>query len=166
MSGPTVAAEAGGCLRREPEHLLVPGVVTEPGGVGQQVLQRDRRLRGSQDRLARPVEAFQTRPVSRVAAKYFEHRLIQLHLALLHQLHRGHGGDRLGHRRDGEDGIHRHRRTLGIPLAEGPGIQALVCRSPPCRRRLESSYAAIPERRVSSILSGLPIAASPHKMRD
>jgi hypothetical protein len=47
----------------------------------------------------------------------FRDRIIQQQPALLHQHHRGHRDNRLGHRVDAEDRIARHRRARGRVLA-------------------------------------------------
>ena len=41
---------------------------------------------------------------------YFDDGIVELELALIEQLHRHHGGDRLGHREQAEDGLVRDRR--------------------------------------------------------
>ena len=94
---------------REPVHVRVPGVVDEPGGVGQQIAQRDVAARGAQIRNAAGAEAVEHLGV-REKRQDLPRRLVQLELALLDHLHRGGGGDRLGHRGDAEHAVVGHAR--------------------------------------------------------
>ena len=109
------------------DHVRVPDLIAEPGRVGQQVTQRDRALGGPQLRRPRSVEPVQHlgRPERGVDVR---HRLLELELALLDELHRRHGGDRLGHRGDAKHGVESHGRGLvegahaeGALVEEAPG---------------------------------------------
>ena len=73
----------------------------------------------------------------------FGHGLLELELALLDELHRRHGGDRLGHRGDAEDGVERHRRAL----VERAQAERALRRAGPCRSRPSPRRPALPWRR-------------------
>ena len=104
------------------QHVGVPHVVDEAGGMGEQVAERDRPPRRAQLGLALGVEALEhARPGQRRhdAAEIG----VEVEAALLDQLHAGSAGDRLGHRGDREDGVERHRRRLA---ERAPAEGALV----------------------------------------
>jgi hypothetical protein len=83
------------------------------------VAERDRPLRRAKHRRARGIEPFEHLGRGQLGQQ-LAHRLVELQLALLDQLHAGGRGHRLGHRSDPEDGIRSHVRALGdVPLAEG-----------------------------------------------
>jgi hypothetical protein len=88
--------------------------------MSQQVAQGDRLLRGAKLRRAGRVEPLE---YLRRAERGVDvrHRLLELELALLDELHRRDRRDRLGHRGDAEHGIERHVRALP-ELANTEGI--------------------------------------------
>ena len=142
-------------------RVRVPDVVAEPGRVGQQVAQRDRPLRRTQLGRAGGVEALQHlgRAQARVDVR---HGLLDLELALLDELHRRHGGDRLGHRGDAEDGVERHRRALvERAQAEGPFVEhALVGRGHGHHARHFLGVDGLPQDAVDLRL-GAPLGGRP-----
>src|SRR6516225_9955516 len=73
ISGPTSPGPAFGGV---PEHLLVPGVIAEARGMGEQVFERDRCSGRSEDGFARGIEACELRQMLR-------DRFLQRDLALL-----------------------------------------------------------------------------------
>ncbi len=80
--------------------------VGQAGGVAQQVDHLHRALR----RLAGDLHVLEFRQV-------VGDRRIEIELALLDQHHRGHAGDRLGHRRDPEDRIGLQRDLAGAVMS-------------------------------------------------
>ena len=95
------------------QHVRVPELVAEPGGVGQQMPQRDRAASpgagSAGPRASNPTSTcgLGERRVDR------RHRVVERQLSLLDKLQRRDRGDRLGHRGDAEHGVHRHRRAAG-----------------------------------------------------
>jgi hypothetical protein len=82
------------------------------------VAERDRALGRAQLGLPRGVEPFQHLGRGQFGQQ-LAHRLLELQLALLDQLHAGGRGHRLGHRSDPEHGIGRDLGAVGqVPLAE------------------------------------------------
>ncbi len=125
------------------QQLGVPDVVAEAGGVGQQVAQGHRAARRAQPRLAGRVE-----PLQHLGRGEFlddlARRLVEREAAVLDELHRRRGGDRLGHRGDAEHRPHVHRRLLG---EAAPSERALV--DHPLRRggaRHDARYLALLHR--------------------
>jgi len=128
--------ECGVRARRDPGRvrrrlicgdLRPPDLISEAGGVREQVPQRDGTLRRPHPRLPGGVETFQHLRL-REAGRELAGRRVERELAALDQLHGGRGRDGLGHRRDPDDGVERHRRVLAqLAPAERAFVQhALV----------------------------------------
>ena len=93
------------------DQVRVPDLVTKAGCMGQQMTQRDRAFGRAQSRRARGVEALQDLRRGQFG-EHFADRLVKLELALLDELQRRDRGHRLGHRRDAEDAVAGHCRTV------------------------------------------------------
>ena len=92
----------------ELRHRLAPDAVGETCRVSEEVAQRDRSLGGAKLRCAAGVEPLEHLGLLQLR-KQLAHRLIELQLALLDQLHAGGARDRLGHRCDPEHAVRGDR---------------------------------------------------------
>ena len=91
--------------------VRAPDLVAEAGGMGQKVAERDRPLGRPQAWLPGRVEALQHPGLVEVG-DHLDGRAIEIELAPLDELHGGGRRDGLGHGRDPDDGVCRHRSRL------------------------------------------------------
>ena len=106
--------------------VAVPHVVAEPGGVGHELAQRDRRFRRPQFWFAVGVKAFQHLHRGEIGQQ-FSDRLVERQLALLDQLHRAGRRDGLGHGGNPEHAVGGHGIVFGeVAFAERALIDHLV----------------------------------------
>ena len=84
--------------------------------MGQQIADRHRPLRRPGFVRAIVIDARQHDLAARELGKVFRHRIVDADLALLDEHHHRQRGDRLGHRRDPEDRVGRHRHGFRVEL--------------------------------------------------
>jgi len=104
------------------QRLTVPQPVDEAGGVGKEVMERNRPLGRAQQRFAGRIEAID-HPRCRDHRVDIGYRRLERELALLDQPQRGHRRDQLHHGGDTENRVARHRRPLvNASTAEDPFV--------------------------------------------